>query len=81
MPPQHPSRTLLDIAKVVSSCDECKVGLKIVEELKSRKWKTKDLSRDRIADHAAGVQHLMCDDVEEHSTIVRDIVAGRTHDN
>jgi len=39
------------------------------------------LSRDRIADHAAGVQHLMCDDVEEHSTIVRDIIEGRVHSN
>ncbi len=60
-----------------------RAGLLIVHELKSRSWKTRDLSRDRIADHAIGVQctdvcNLMVgdDEVLESSTLIKSIIEG-----
>lgn len=59
-------------------------GKKIVDELRKRTWVRNDLSRERIADHANGVQHAMCFNmmVEEcevisGSTIVEDLRYGK----
>jgi hypothetical protein len=63
-------------------------GMKIVNELKSRVWKKKDISHDRIIDHAVGVQctdvcNMMSsgEEIEGHSTIVKDILHGSPRSN